>query len=154
MKSWAWRAKTRRRGSLGWPAISLFSMPLSACSSRSINKCKKANGRIWAAHSDHDAVGSRAWSAHLPARGMGHLGADGQRIFGHSRQPYFLCGLALGYADSDASVNSLESPRAPMDEVVTYLFLSAAYGRHILGFVALAACACHWSQPATACAPR
>ena len=33
----------------------------------------------------------------------------------------FFCGLALGYADPDASVNSLESPRAPMDEVVTYL---------------------------------
>lgn len=31
------------------------------------------------------------------------------------------CGLALGYADPDAAVNSLESPRAPMDEVVQYL---------------------------------
>ena len=31
------------------------------------------------------------------------------------------CGMALGYADPDAPVNSLESPRAPMDEVVDYL---------------------------------
>ncbi len=31
------------------------------------------------------------------------------------------CGLALGHADPDAPVNTLESPRAPMDEVVTYL---------------------------------
>ncbi|MGC6535299.1 MAG: nitroreductase [Parvibaculales bacterium] len=33
----------------------------------------------------------------------------------------FFCGLALGYADPDAPVNSLESPRAPIDEVVQYL---------------------------------
>ena len=33
----------------------------------------------------------------------------------------FFCGLALGYADPDASVNELESPRAPMGEVVKYL---------------------------------
>ncbi len=31
------------------------------------------------------------------------------------------CGLALGYADTDAQINKLQSPRAPMDEVVTYL---------------------------------
>ena len=30
------------------------------------------------------------------------------------------CGLALGYADPDAKVNGLESPRAPMAEVVEY----------------------------------
>lgn len=33
----------------------------------------------------------------------------------------FFCGLALGYADPGAPVNTLESPRAPMEEVVTYL---------------------------------
>lgn len=33
------------------------------------------------------------------------------------------CGLALGYADPDAPVNSLESPRAPMDETVQYFGL-------------------------------
>lgn len=32
----------------------------------------------------------------------------------------FFCGMALGYADPDAPVNSLQSPRAPMDEVVSY----------------------------------
>lgn len=32
----------------------------------------------------------------------------------------FFCGMALGYADPDAPVNTLQSPRAPMDEVVTY----------------------------------
>ena len=32
----------------------------------------------------------------------------------------FFCGLALGYADPDAPVNGLESPRAPMDEIVSY----------------------------------
>jgi nitroreductase len=31
------------------------------------------------------------------------------------------CGLALGYADPNAAVNNLESPRAPMGEVATYL---------------------------------
>lgn len=31
------------------------------------------------------------------------------------------CGLALGYADPDAAVNNLESPRASMGEVATYL---------------------------------
>ena len=31
------------------------------------------------------------------------------------------CGFALGYADPDAPVNGLQSPRAPMDEVVSYL---------------------------------
>jgi nitroreductase len=31
------------------------------------------------------------------------------------------CGLALGYADPDAPVNTLESPRAPTDEMVQYL---------------------------------
>ena len=31
------------------------------------------------------------------------------------------CGLALGYADPDALINQLQSPRAPMDEVVTYM---------------------------------
>ena len=33
----------------------------------------------------------------------------------------FFCGLALGYADPDADINQLESPRAPMDEVVRYI---------------------------------
>lgn len=32
----------------------------------------------------------------------------------------FFCSMALGYADPDAPVNTLQSPRAPMDEVVTY----------------------------------
>ena len=30
------------------------------------------------------------------------------------------CGMALGYADPDAPVNGLQSPRAPMSEVVEY----------------------------------
>ena len=33
----------------------------------------------------------------------------------------FFCGLALGYADPDAAINQLESPRAPMDEVIDYI---------------------------------
>ena len=36
---------------------------------------------------------ARERGLHLPARGMGDLGADGERIFGHSRQPYFLLWL-------------------------------------------------------------
>lgn len=33
----------------------------------------------------------------------------------------FFCALALGYADPDAAINQLESPRAPMDEVIDYI---------------------------------
>ncbi len=33
----------------------------------------------------------------------------------------FFCGLALGYADPDAPINRLETTRAPMPEVVTYI---------------------------------
>lgn len=33
----------------------------------------------------------------------------------------FFCGLALGYADPDAPVNELESPRAPLDENVKFI---------------------------------
>ena len=49
----------------------------------------------------------------------------------------FFCGLALGYADPDASVNSLESPRAPMDEVVTYLGFKRCLQQAYFGFWSL-----------------
>ncbi len=34
----------------------------------------------------------------------------------------FFCGLALGFADPDALINQLESPRAPLAETVQFLF--------------------------------
>jgi len=33
----------------------------------------------------------------------------------------FFCALALGYADPDAAINQLESPRAPLDEVASFV---------------------------------
>ena len=33
----------------------------------------------------------------------------------------FFCGLAIGHADPEAAINQLVSPRAPMEEVVTYI---------------------------------
>lgn len=43
-----------------------------------------------------------------------------KKFFDMPEEMTFFCGMALGYADPDAPVNSLESPRAPMDEVVSY----------------------------------
>ncbi|MAK12030.1 MAG: nitroreductase [Rhizobiales bacterium TMED83] len=36
----------------------------------------------------------------------------------------FFCGLALGYADPDAPINTLETPRAPIDEMVRFVGFS------------------------------
>ena len=36
----------------------------------------------------------------------------------------FFCGLALGYADPDAPINALETPRAPIDEMVRFVGFS------------------------------
>jgi nitroreductase len=33
----------------------------------------------------------------------------------------FFCGLALGYADPEAAINQLQSPRAPLDDVVSFI---------------------------------
>ena len=33
----------------------------------------------------------------------------------------FFCGLALGYADPDAPINMLETPRAPIEEMVRFV---------------------------------
>jgi nitroreductase len=33
----------------------------------------------------------------------------------------FFCALAIGYADPDAEINKLQSPRAPMDQVIDYI---------------------------------
>lgn len=44
-----------------------------------------------------------------------------KKFFNMPDEMVFFCGMALGYADPDAPVNTLQSPRAPMDEVVTYL---------------------------------
>ena len=43
-----------------------------------------------------------------------------KKFFDMPEEMTFFCGMALGYADPDAPVNSLKSPRAPMDEVVSY----------------------------------
>ncbi len=53
-----------------------------------------------------------AWAMWTPTVKK-HLGIGADKIF--------FSGLAIGHADPEALVNTLESPRAPIDEVITYM---------------------------------
>ena len=72
----------------------------------------------------HHALGPRTRFAFMPAGSLGNLGALGEKIPRHSRHNDIFLRTGLGLCRPRRPINMLETPRAPIEEMVRFVGFS------------------------------